>query len=94
MQMKQKSSSYHTNYKWKAEGEKVERTKTYIYIYITDAFGAIIGLEVAQSCRSVSGDTCAVVAAFCVGAVAPVAADISHILALIVICGEKMRIEK
>lgn len=60
---------------------------------VTDAFGAIVGLELAQSCRCVSRDTCAVVAAHCVGAVPPVPTDISHILALVIICGGKTRIE-
>lgn len=53
---------------------------------ITSAFSAVVGLEPALSRRCVSRDTCAVVAALCVRTVAPVAADISHVLALVVIC--------
>lgn len=60
---------------------------------ITMTFSAIIGQEPGLSCRYVSRDTCTVVAALCVGAGPPVPADISHILALVVICGEKTRTE-
>lgn len=55
---------------------------------VTDTFGAIVGLELAPSRRRVPGDACAVVAARCVGAVSLLPADISHILALVVIYGE------
>lgn len=62
--------------------------------YITDAFGAVVGLELGHSCWCVSRDTRTVVAAHCVGAVPPVPADISHVPALIVICEEKIRWER
>lgn len=55
---------------------------------VTNAFGAIVGLELAPSRRLVPGDARAVVAARCVGAVSLLPADISHILALVVIYGE------
>lgn len=57
----------------------------------TDAFGAVVGLELVRSCRIVSGDACAVVAALCVGADPPDSTDIGDVLALVVICGEKTR---
>lgn len=60
---------------------------------ITLTFSAIIGQELGLSCRCVSRDTCTEVAALCVSAGPPVPADISHILALVVICGEEMRTE-
>lgn len=55
---------------------------------VTDAVGAIVGLELALSRRRVPGDACAVVAARRVGAVSLLPADIRHILALVVIYGE------
>lgn len=54
---------------------------------VTDAFGAIVGLELGLSRRHVPGDARAVVAAHRVGAVSLLPADISHILALVVIYG-------
>lgn len=56
-------------------------------VYPTIAFGAIVGLELCLSCRLVAGEARAVVAARRVGAAPPLAADVRHILALIVICG-------
>lgn len=52
---------------------------------ITDAFSAVVGLERAISCRLVTRQTRAVVAALSVGAVAPLPADICHILTLVVV---------
>lgn len=53
----------------------------------TVAFGAIVGLELRLSRRLVAGEARAVVAARRVGAAPPLAADVRHILALVVICG-------
>lgn len=52
---------------------------------ITDAFGAVVGLEQARSCRHVAGHARAEVAPLGVGAVAPLPADIRHILTLVVV---------
>lgn len=53
---------------------------------ITGTFGAIVWLEVKESCRSVSRVTCAVEAAHRVITLAPVPADVGGVLALVVIC--------
>lgn len=63
------------------------------FFFFTDALGAVVGLEAAVACGREPGDAGAVVAALGVGAVPPLPADISHILALVVICGKKMKIE-
>ena len=55
----------------------------------TNAIGAVVGLELVRSCRIISGDARAVVAALCVGAVPPVSTDVGDVLALVVICGAK-----
>lgn len=60
---------------------------------ITDAVSAIVGQELVPSCRFVSRDTVTVVAAHCVGTLAPGPTDISHVLALVIICGEEMEIQ-
>lgn len=52
---------------------------------ITNAFSAVVGLEGVPSCGHVTRQTRAEVAALGVGAVAPLPADISHILTLVVI---------
>lgn len=52
---------------------------------ITDAFGAVVGLERARSRRLVAGHARAEVAALGVGAVAPLPADVRHILTLVVV---------
>lgn len=52
---------------------------------ITNAFSAVVGLEGAHSCGRVARHTRAEVAALGVGAVAPLPADIGHILALVII---------
>lgn len=52
---------------------------------ITDAFGAVVGLERACSRRHVAGHARAEVAPLGVGAVAPLPADVRHILTLVVV---------
>lgn len=52
---------------------------------ITDAFGAVVGLERARSRRHVAGHARAEVAPLGVGAVAPLPADVRHILTLVVV---------
>lgn len=56
---------------------------------ITAAFGAVVGLERVRSRRRVAGQARAEVAALGVGAVAPLPADIRHILTLVVVCLHK-----
>lgn len=55
----------------------------------TIALGAIVWLELGLTRRPVAGEARAVVAARSVGAVPPRAADVGHILALVVIYGSR-----
>lgn len=52
---------------------------------ITDAFGAVVGLERARSRRHVAGHAGAEVAPLGVGAVTPLPTDVRHILTLVVV---------
>lgn len=58
---------------------------------VTDAFSAVVGLEGAPSCGHVTRQTRAEVAALSVGAAAPLPADISHVLTLVVVWMQKKK---
>lgn len=61
---------------------------------VTDAVSAVVGLEGAPSCRHVTRQTRAEVAALSVGAVASLPTNISHVLTLVVIWMQKEKKRK